>query len=257
MCVRPSCPHIFCGRCADKMREEHGRDIFLEGCPVCLDLCCCSNKTVFCNRTNHCYRKCPATKNTRLVGGKRDRSDGMDVLNTVGDRPAQRFRQDSIPGLPSHLYMPTNQVGSHVGPSHTLVAAPQHPQFMSNGSNQFFSLGSVSASDHLAASNFPAEMVISQSTNMPANSQYMSGAYVGQPGYLSSTQTPLLTDLQAFGLGMGAIAGSRPLVLNGTGNQTYQQMLVDSNNKMPVFMWPNGQQYGVSNNTSESMNKPI
>ena len=44
------------------MREEHGSDIFFNGCPVCKDRCCCSNKTLHCDRKNHCYRKCPATK---------------------------------------------------------------------------------------------------------------------------------------------------------------------------------------------------
>lgn len=62
LCPRDSCPHIFCGRCADKMKEEHGEWVFNRGCPVCQDLCCCSNKSFTCDRKNHCYRKCPATK---------------------------------------------------------------------------------------------------------------------------------------------------------------------------------------------------
>ena len=44
------------------MRSEHGADAFLQGCPVCREICCCVNKTVYCNRKNHCYRKCPASK---------------------------------------------------------------------------------------------------------------------------------------------------------------------------------------------------
>jgi hypothetical protein len=32
MCTR--CPYVFCARCADKMIEEHGNDVFLNGCPV-------------------------------------------------------------------------------------------------------------------------------------------------------------------------------------------------------------------------------
>lgn len=44
------------------MKNEHGVDAFLRGCPVCQELCCCVNKTVYCNRKNHCYRKCPASK---------------------------------------------------------------------------------------------------------------------------------------------------------------------------------------------------
>lgn len=62
LCTRATCPHTFCGRCAEKMKEEHGLDVFFGGCPVCKELCCCNNKSVFCHRKNHCYRKCPATK---------------------------------------------------------------------------------------------------------------------------------------------------------------------------------------------------
>lgn len=62
LCSRASCPHTFCGRCSEKLKEEHGVDVFFNGCPVCKELCCCSNKSVFCHRKNHCYRKCPATK---------------------------------------------------------------------------------------------------------------------------------------------------------------------------------------------------
>lgn len=65
VCVVSDCPHIFCGRCCDKMKEEHGKSVFVNGCPVCKYLCCCSNKSVCCNRLNHCYRKCPASKTAR------------------------------------------------------------------------------------------------------------------------------------------------------------------------------------------------
>lgn len=61
-CSRSSCPHTFCGRCADKMKEDYGPAIFNVGCPVCQELCCCSNKSNFCDRKNHCYRKCPASR---------------------------------------------------------------------------------------------------------------------------------------------------------------------------------------------------
>ena len=64
-CSVVSCPHIFCGRCAEKMKDEYGYDVFIGGCPVCCGLCCCDNKTQYCTRKNHCYRKCPSTKATR------------------------------------------------------------------------------------------------------------------------------------------------------------------------------------------------
>ena len=28
------CPYLFCGRCIDKMKEEHGPTVFENGCPV-------------------------------------------------------------------------------------------------------------------------------------------------------------------------------------------------------------------------------
>lgn len=62
LCPRPTCPHTFCGRCTEKLVVELGNDVFEDGCPVCKELCCCSNKSVSCDRKNHCYRKCPATK---------------------------------------------------------------------------------------------------------------------------------------------------------------------------------------------------
>lgn len=92
LCQRTVCPHTFCGRCSDKMKEEYGINVFAGGCPVCKELCCCSNKTVFCHRKNHCYRKCPATKASgRSVNGlDKMEKNGVDEENApfcgfVGD----------------------------------------------------------------------------------------------------------------------------------------------------------------------------
>lgn len=54
VCSRANCPHTFCGRCSDKLRLEYGPEVFSNGCPVCKDLCCCSNKSVNCTRKFHC-----------------------------------------------------------------------------------------------------------------------------------------------------------------------------------------------------------
>ena len=50
ICSNPQCPHIFCGRCADKFEEEFGKKVFHDGCPFCKSLCCCSNKSPTCTR---------------------------------------------------------------------------------------------------------------------------------------------------------------------------------------------------------------
>lgn len=57
-----ACPQLYCKNCAEKMRIEHGHQIFADGCPVCLKLCCCADKSVYCQRSHHCYRKCPVSK---------------------------------------------------------------------------------------------------------------------------------------------------------------------------------------------------
>lgn len=64
LCPKSTCPHTFCGRCAEKLKEEHGSSIFMDGCPVCKVLCCCNSKSVYCHRKNHCYRKCPSTRSS-------------------------------------------------------------------------------------------------------------------------------------------------------------------------------------------------
>jgi hypothetical protein len=53
-CPRINCPHTFCGRCSDKLKLEYGHDVFINGCPFCKDLCCCSNKTIHCLIKFHC-----------------------------------------------------------------------------------------------------------------------------------------------------------------------------------------------------------
>ena len=66
------------------MKIEHGADVFVDGCPVCHELCCCVNKTVYCNRKNHCYRKCPASKSV----------DSIAKANT----PLWDYRSDAYTG---------------------------------------------------------------------------------------------------------------------------------------------------------------
>ena len=60
------------------MKEDYGNNIFEMGCPVCKEVCCCSNKTLNCERKNHCYRKCPASKK---LGG----SCATETIITAGD----------------------------------------------------------------------------------------------------------------------------------------------------------------------------
>lgn len=57
-----SCPQLYCKNCAQKMRFQHGANIFVDGCPVCKRMCCCAVKSSTCPRVHHCYRKCPVSK---------------------------------------------------------------------------------------------------------------------------------------------------------------------------------------------------
>eukprot|EP01041_Mallomonas_annulata_P008057 gene8057-16515_t len=60
------CPYIYCARCSYKMIEEYGQDIFVDGCPVCKQLCCCANKS------RNCKRQCPTTKISHSTARDRD-----------------------------------------------------------------------------------------------------------------------------------------------------------------------------------------
>ncbi len=97
-CVSLYCPHIYCGKCALKMLDQHGSDVFSKGCPVCLGLCCCANKTIDCKNSHHCYRKCPASimeskREKRKISSIEHESDIVcaevaptTVLNTIKTR---------------------------------------------------------------------------------------------------------------------------------------------------------------------------
>ncbi|KAJ1435080.1 hypothetical protein B484DRAFT_417269 [Ochromonadaceae sp. CCMP2298] len=60
------CPHVWCEKCGDKMKSEHGADIFTSGCPLF-----------------HCYKKCPSARKkgpesspTKQRGGQKGRRKG-------------------------------------------------------------------------------------------------------------------------------------------------------------------------------------
>lgn len=76
------------------MKSVHGGDVFENGCPVCKFLCCCGDKTLYCQQKYHCYKKCPVSKlqsshsvaqsaqhNARNVGGDFDNGNGRSYGN--------------------------------------------------------------------------------------------------------------------------------------------------------------------------------
>lgn len=67
------------------MKEDHGDSVFRHGCPVCLELCCCGNKTLSCTNVNHCYRKCPASKAKSCAGFETSKSCSyyLELSNTL------------------------------------------------------------------------------------------------------------------------------------------------------------------------------
>lgn len=51
-----------------KMKTQHGKTTFnVDSCPVCAQLCCCSNKSKACSNKHHCYRKCPVSRAKRTL----------------------------------------------------------------------------------------------------------------------------------------------------------------------------------------------
>ena len=112
------------------MREEHGQNVFDDGCPVCKELCCCANKTINCDRKNHCYRKCPASKHSHKQANGRHSSVGgmngavkhpMSSWNYVGlphqflPNPAMYY--GSQYPFPPQVIMPNNFMGGFLPPN--------------------------------------------------------------------------------------------------------------------------------------------
>ena len=112
------------------MREEHGQNVFDDGCPVCKELCCCANKTINCDRTNHCYRKCPASKHSHKQGNGRQTNGG--VMNGGAKHPMPSWNYVGIPHqfipnpvmyygsqypFPPQTIMPNNFMGGFLPPN--------------------------------------------------------------------------------------------------------------------------------------------
>jgi len=64
-----NCEQIFCKACARKFEEysdtgfSFGEKSSVNGCPVCLKLCCCGNpKGYECKSKLHCYRRCETSR---------------------------------------------------------------------------------------------------------------------------------------------------------------------------------------------------
>ena len=142
------------------MKAEHGIDAFLRGCPVCQELCCCVNKTVYCSRKNHCYRKCPASKcadpaaksstqsweydNAGLAPQHNDTLSLLpisDIISTLDGTVADDSR---TPNDASEVYyLPLNKISiSNQGPLDFLAAAVSIMD--RNDSHSFSAAGCVS-----------------------------------------------------------------------------------------------------------------
>ena len=77
------CPYIFCVKCVEKMKQEHGKSTFMKGCPVCKNLCCCADKSESCHKIHHCYKKCPSTVNPNYVRPcQTNRNSGAKTTST-------------------------------------------------------------------------------------------------------------------------------------------------------------------------------
>lgn len=123
-----ACPQLYCRNCSEKIKQEHGSQVFADGCPVCKKLCCCAEKSHLCTRQNHCYRKCPVSKLTKAIISN---SSGINHLASVNT------------SLSSKLFDRKGMENSVSGPNHAAAASKQPD------------------SRHLSCSipNFPLEML--------------------------------------------------------------------------------------------------
>jgi hypothetical protein len=151
------------------MKAEHGIDAFLRGCPVCQELCCCVNKTVY------CYRKCPASKcadpaaksstqsweydNAGMAPQHNDTLSLLpisDIISTLDGTVADDSR---TPNDASEVYyLPLNKISiSNQGPLDFLAAAVSIMD--RNDSHSFSAAGCVSKEYRDAPSKLPLSAI--------------------------------------------------------------------------------------------------
>ena len=154
------------------MKAEHGIDAFLRGCPVCQELCCCVNKTVYCSRKNHCYRKCPASKcadpavksstqsweydNAGMAPQHNDTLSLLPISDIISTLDGTVGDDGRTPNNASEVYyLPLNKISiSSHGPLDFLAAAVSIMD--RNDSNSFSAAGCVSKEYRDVPSKLPS-----------------------------------------------------------------------------------------------------
>ena len=71
------------------MFEEHGTNVFENGCVVCREICCCGiNRSEECTRKFHCYKKCPAMKKVQKKRQK-SKTEKVEPAKSLGPSSGQ------------------------------------------------------------------------------------------------------------------------------------------------------------------------
>jgi hypothetical protein len=140
------------------MKSEYGADVFARGCPVCQELCCCVHKSVDCDRKNHCYRKCPASKNTDTVAkvntlacDNHNHSDnGANQQNSFHLQSLYHDTSAKADGLSGFIGFPSGEQNGHAVSHH----AEQDDHCLSKHGSLDFLAAAVSIIDNNERRNY-------------------------------------------------------------------------------------------------------
>ena len=132
-CEDVNCKYVYCVTCKEKVGSELGAAAFEGGCPRCLGLCCCFDKSYNCSRKYHCYKKCPVTFGKREIPKKRK-------LMTADEESASAYPPPKsliLPASASAESTPATVVNEPTASSPTGVAAisPGFSSVVSYGSD--------------------------------------------------------------------------------------------------------------------------
>ena len=236
-------------RCADKMIEEFSIDIFNDGCPVCKEKCCCSNKSLRCDHKNHCYRKCPASKSFHRISdddGDRDGSKLMSMHSMAMSSSAEDNDMNNkrlrLMGNDFQPYFGNPGTNNMMSPFMSLnhPFAAYQAQLMMNGQIPNFSLSTGGGSEILNSSSNSGSSGSNDVTSLASSTSSMYNFPMYPPSSYFMPYMPMAHNNMNMGLFMPQMYNNNP----------------SNGNQIPTWNYPFDQSNSTVVNTSNSDLQP-